>query len=153
MEVAIECTNKAMPVILTGEAGDAWLRAPIEEALALQRPAPDDLLRTVTGGDKAGDPAQAPAAGVCSRRSALSAGRGTGDGRLLMGHALRHRDVDSNSDDQQAEQDQPRPNQRPAPSLGLTVSRQRLGDDLVDIRVIGLHASLTRQPAPGCSAA
>jgi len=60
-----------------------------------------------------------PQRGVCSRRSALSAGRGTGDGRLLMGHALRHRDVDSNSDDQQAEQDQPRPNQRPAPSLGL----------------------------------
>ena len=63
MEVAIECTSKAMPVILRGEAGDAWLRAPIEEALALQRPAPDDLLRTVAGGDKTGDPAQAPAAG------------------------------------------------------------------------------------------
>ena len=57
-----------MPVILTGEAGDAWLRAPIEEALALQPPAPDDLLRTVTGGDKTGDPAQAPAAGVCSKQ-------------------------------------------------------------------------------------
>ena len=55
-----------MPVILTGEAGDAWLRAPIEEALALQPPALDDLLRTVAGGDKTGDPAQAPAAGRLS---------------------------------------------------------------------------------------
>jgi putative SOS response-associated peptidase YedK len=63
MEVAIECANRAMPVILAGEARSAWLSAPIEEALALQRPAPDDLLRTVTGGDKTGDPAQTPAAG------------------------------------------------------------------------------------------
>jgi putative SOS response-associated peptidase YedK len=54
--------SKAMPVILTGEACDVWLRAPIEEALALQKPAADDLLRTVTGGDKTGDPSQAPSA-------------------------------------------------------------------------------------------
>jgi putative SOS response-associated peptidase YedK len=39
---------------------DAWLTAPIEEALALQRPAPDDLVRTVIGGDRTGDPSQAP---------------------------------------------------------------------------------------------
>jgi hypothetical protein len=63
MEVAIECTDKAIPVIPKGEVRDGWLRAPIEEALALHWPAPDDLLRTVTSGDKTGDPAQAPAAG------------------------------------------------------------------------------------------
>jgi putative SOS response-associated peptidase YedK len=51
--------SKAMPVILTGEARDVWLRAPVEEALALQKPAPDDLLRIVEGGDKTGDPSQA----------------------------------------------------------------------------------------------
>jgi putative SOS response-associated peptidase YedK len=53
--------SKAMPVILTGEACDAWLLAPIEQALTLQKPAADDLLRIVTGGDKTGDPAQVPA--------------------------------------------------------------------------------------------
>jgi putative SOS response-associated peptidase YedK len=52
--------SKAMPVILTGAACDAWLSAPIAEALALQKPAPDGLLRLVTGGDKTGDPAQVP---------------------------------------------------------------------------------------------
>jgi hypothetical protein len=36
--------------ILTGEACDASLTAPVEEALVLQRPAPDALLRIVTGG-------------------------------------------------------------------------------------------------------
>lgn len=54
--------GKAMPVILTGEACNAWLTAPVEEALALQRPAPDTVLRVVTGGDKSGDPAQPPGA-------------------------------------------------------------------------------------------
>ena len=49
-----------MPVVLTGEACDAWLTARIDEALALQKPAPDELLRTVTGGDRTGDPSQAP---------------------------------------------------------------------------------------------
>ena len=52
--------SKAMPVVLTGEACDAWLTARIDEALALQKPAPDELLRTVTGGDRTGDPSQAP---------------------------------------------------------------------------------------------
>jgi putative SOS response-associated peptidase YedK len=52
--------SKAMPVILTGAACDAWLSAPVEEALALQKPAPDGLLRLVAGGDKTGDPAQKP---------------------------------------------------------------------------------------------
>jgi putative SOS response-associated peptidase YedK len=54
--------SKAMPVILTtAEDRERWLMAPVEDALKLQRPLPDELLRTVTGGDKTGDPAQVSA--------------------------------------------------------------------------------------------
>ena len=43
--------GKAMPVVLSTEQEcETWLTAPAEEALALQRPAPDELLRVVTKG-------------------------------------------------------------------------------------------------------
>jgi len=48
---------KAMPVILTtAEEVEAWLTAPTKEALALQRPLPEDALQIVARGKKEDGP-------------------------------------------------------------------------------------------------
>lgn len=48
-----------MPVILTEENWDLWLEGETAEALALQQPAPDDLIRIVARGEKRDPPKDA----------------------------------------------------------------------------------------------
>lgn len=44
---------KAMPVLLTtAQEWDAWLMGPIDQAIALQKPLPNDALRIVASGEK-----------------------------------------------------------------------------------------------------
>jgi putative SOS response-associated peptidase YedK len=54
---------QAMPVILTTEAEiEQWMTAPAEEALKLQRPLPDGVLKIIARGAKEDPPPEAPAA-------------------------------------------------------------------------------------------
>jgi putative SOS response-associated peptidase YedK len=69
---------KAMPVILTSEAEiEQWMTAPAEEALKLQRPLSDGMLKIVATGEKEDPPGAKP----------ITPGRDCSD---LSGRPLQH---------------------------------------------------------------
>lgn len=74
-QVVASIHPKAMPVILTTpEEQHAWLTAPADEALRLQRPLADGMLRIVASGEKQDPPLGAPT-GVSQPVPAVSRGQ------------------------------------------------------------------------------
>jgi putative SOS response-associated peptidase YedK len=73
--------EKAMPVILSPDRWQAWLTAPVEEAIAMQRPLPDEQLHVARVGPKGDDDEQQ--AVYDAEYLQLAAGRGATTAPLL----------------------------------------------------------------------